>query len=102
MRWSVDEQASYNVVNTFYVDRVSSNVESFENRLSIAGDKRCVALRNVNREFAWEPRCHVTSLFAVRKQRSWLSCGFLVAFDFFGKADAAPNVHGARCVQCSE
>jgi len=48
MRWSVDEQASYNVVNTFYVDRVSSNVESFQNRLSIPGDKRCVALRNVN------------------------------------------------------
>ena len=48
-----------------------------------------------NREFAWEPPGHVRSLFAVRKQRWWLSCGFLVAFDFVGKADAAPNVHGA-------
>jgi len=49
----------------------------------------------INREFAWEPPGHVRSLFAVRKQRWWLSCGFLVAFDFVGKADAAPNVHGA-------
>jgi len=32
----------------------------------------------LNREFAWEPQGHVTSLFAVSKQRWWLSCGFLV------------------------
>jgi len=51
------------------------------------------------REFAWEPPGHVTRLFAVRKQRSWLSGGFLVAFDLVGKDGAAPNVHGVRRVQ---
>jgi len=39
------------------------------------------------------------SLFAVRKQRSWLFCGFLVAFDLVGKAGVAPNVHGVQRVQ---